>query len=263
MFMFAGRITGTTRKMQFQNPSLKPTERVICTKLVINLPSTFSEDGEITLYKQFEGSDHYQLLDKAQVPTYGTASWFELTVGHTGAMKGVKLQIELTHNNMAFLQGVEPMLVMYTYVEPSLPSFITKRSSTGTVGIEATGLADLDKRNLACSKHSVTLHYSQLRWLGDNVTITAPNSSRFKLDYCYGHCLSPLDVRRLHDDTHQDYDKRARILEVLNQMNNSRRLTPPPCCIPLHFTASELVYEQYNVYTRTSFPVVTDCGCRG
>ena len=262
MFMFAGRITGTTRKMQFQTPSLKRTERVICTKLVISLPSTFSEDGEITLYKQFEGSDHYQLLDKAQVPTYGTTSWFELTVGHTGAMEGVKLQIELTHNNMDFLQGVEPMLVMYTYVEPSFPSFVTKRSSTGTVGIEVTGLADLDERNVACSKQSVTLHYSKLQWLGD-VTITAPPSSLIKLDYCYGHCLSPLEVGRLHKNTHQDYDKRARILEVLNQMNNSKRLTPPPCCIPLNFTASEVVYEQFNVYTLTTFPVVTACGCRG
>ena len=258
--MFAGRITGTTRKMQFQTAHLKPSERVICTKLVVNLPSTFSEDGEITLYKQFEGSDHYQLLDKAQVPTYGTASWFELTVGHTGAMEGVKLQIELTHNNMDFLQGVQPMLAMYTYVEPSLPSFITKRSSTGTVGIEATGLADLDERNVACSKHSVTLDYSQIRWLGDDVTIIAP-SPRIKFDYCYGHCLSPLDVR-LHGDTRQDYDKRARILEVINQMNNSSRLTPPPCCIPLHYTASQLQYIHFDIVILTTFPVVTDCGCR-
>ena len=258
--------------MRFQTAMLKPSEQVISTKLVISLPATFSEDGEVTLYKFSDGSEHFQLLDKAQVPTYGTTSWFELTVGTTSVMEGTGLQIELTHSNFNFLENLQPMLVLYTYVEQSLPNLIGKRSATDTISVDEdqsnveeqsnVPLSELDEQNVACSKQSVSLEYSQLNyWLGEDVTIIAPPTP-INFDFCYGHCLSPLEVP-LHVDDGLDYDKRARILEVMNQMMyHPHRLTPPPCCIPLSYIASKMLYTQDDIVMLTSFPMVERCGCK-
>ena len=248
--------------MWFQTAMLKPSEQVISTKLVINLPATFSEDGEVTLYKISNDSENFQLLDKAQVPTYGTTSWFELTVGTTSVMESTGLQIELTHSNFNFLENLQPMLVLYTYVEQSLPNLIAKRSASSTEE-ESNGeqqsnvpLSELDERNVACSKHSVSLDYSQL--LNLNVTVISPPNG-INFEFCYGHCLSPLQVP-LHEDHGSGYDKRARILKQV--MYDSHRLTPPPCCIPLSYNTSDILYIDRDVVTKTQFPTVERCGCR-
>ena len=247
--------------MHFQRVSLNPSEQLISVKLVLRLPAGFSEDGEVTLYKVSDGSEEHKQLDNVAVPSCGSTCWFELNVSTENMLDEMELLLEFTHRNIDFVRGLKPMLVLYTYVAQSMASFVSKRG-TMALGEEEHAnlpLAELDSRNTACSKHSVELEYSQMKWLGDDITILTP-SSNIRFEFCYGNCNSPLALLP-HLDPTQDYDYRARILEVMNRVSESQ-LTPPPCCIPLSYTVINIIYDVGGLTRLTTFPSVEQCGCR-
>lgn len=253
--------------MHFQRVMLKPSEDVICAKLVINLPAGFSEQGEVTLYESSDSDERHRELDKASVPSCHSTCWFELNVGKNMA-DNMELLLEFTHTNVEFVEGLDPMMVLYTYVEQSLPNFVTKRLVPKSVSAHAPEndeethenqlLSDLDSTGIRCGKQTVQLDYFQLEWLGEDVTLINP--ARVEFDFCYGHCKIPANVLP-HNDTEQGFDKRARILEIMNRLSEDR-LTPPPCCIPLSYTANNVIFAVGEFVTMTTFPSVELCGCR-
>lgn len=255
--------------MNFQRAMLKASEDVICAKLVINLPAGFSEEGEVTLYESSDTDEHHRQLDKASVPSCRSTCWFELKVGEDMA-DNMELLLEFTHTNREFIERLNPMIVLYTYVEQSLPNFVTKRLALKSVGTRAQEeeeneethenqlLSDLDSTGDPCGKQTLQLEYSQLKWLGEDVTLISPTTVEF--DFCYGHCNIPVNVLPQNDDE-QGFDKRARILEIMNRLSEDR-LTPPPCCIPLSYIADEIIFAVGELATMTTFPSVEQCGCR-
>lgn len=259
----------TSRKMHFQRVMLKPSEDVICAKLVINLPAGFSEEGEVTLYESSDSDEHHRQLDKASVPSCHSTCWFELNVGENMA-DNMELLLEFTHRDTEFVERLNPMMVLYTYVEQSLPNFVTKRLATKSVSTRSQDdddedetyenqlLSDLDSTGDRCGKQTVQLDYSQLDWLGEDVTLISP--TKIKFDFCHGHCNIPVNVLP-HNDVEQGFDKRARILEIMNRLSEDR-LTPPPCCIPLSYIANEVIYAVGDLVAMTTFPSVELCGCR-
>ena len=281
----AGRtgITDTSRKMYFQRVTVKPSEELLEVNLVINLPPGFSQDGEVTLYETSDDdSEHRKELDKASVPSCHSTCWFELTIGVDNLQDNMVLLVEFTHRNREFVQGLNPMIALYTYMEQPLSTIVARRHAPDSMTAhhedhegrrddhseqeEANHdftnvlLSELNGRNHACSKQTVTLAYSQMNWLGSAEDITLINPTHIRFKFCHGHCNIPVDTVP-YDDEDESFDKRARILEVMNRLSESR-LTPPPCCVPHSYVANEVIYLVGDRVAMTTFPSVEECGCK-
>jgi hypothetical protein len=278
--------TEMTRKMQFERVSLKDSEELICVHLVINLPPDFSEDGEVVLYETSDDPEHRKELDKASMPSCHSTCWFELSVGVENLQDSMEFTLEFTHTDTDFLLGLNPMMVLYTYVDQPLSDVVTKRHAPDYMTArhdhnreriaprqdnpttetpeeeeqEYTNplLTELESRGEPCAKQTVRLPYSQIRWINEDITIVSP--SVIHLDFCYGHCNTQMDLLR-HDTPGENYDKRVRILEVVNRLSENR-LTPPPCCVPLSYLANEVIFAIGDYVAMTTFPSVETCGCR-
>ena len=251
--------------MQFQRPTIKATESLVDAKLVINLPPGFDQEGEVTLYEtSSENFDLRKRLDRASVPSCHSTCWFELTVGVDNLRDSMEFLVEFNHRNGDFVRRLNPMMVLYTYREQPLSNLVSRRSSVAKrqdAGEEEpvnTLLSTLDSRGVQCAKQTVRLTYSQLRWLDEDIVLISP--PRIIFDYCYGHCRPPFNILP-QDDPTESFGRRARMLEVLNQLSENR-LTPPPCCIPLSYTAKEIIYASGELVAMTTIPSVQACGCR-
>lgn len=281
-------MTDMSRKMYFRRVDVKATENLIAVKLVINLPSDFSQDGEVTLYETSSPGDfdYRKKLDEATVPSCHSTCWFELTVGVENMQDNMEFLVEFTHRNREFVQMLNPMMVLYTYMVQPLSTLVKRRAMIGNYNHaqsvrspqsdtdsdisqpetdsedeqENIPLSQLKDRNDPCAKHTVQLEYSQLMWLDEDEDITLISPPRVEFDYCYGHCNTPLQFLPLDDPT-EGFDKRARILEVMNRLSESR-LTPPPCCLPLTYLANEIIYNTGGQVALTTIPSVQACGCR-
>lgn len=238
-------------KMQFERAGLKPMEQVIGAKLVMKLPIAFSASGEVVVYKLVNGAK--QELDRTRMPN-DSVTWLELSIGPVDM--DIELELELTEENAEFLQGLNTntMLALYTYVEPTqnMPRNIHRRSSS-----DQDGAFTYTPPNTECSKQTVTLQYSQLQWLGDDVSILSPPDA-IDFDFCAGECTFSRDVPLPHQI--QEFNKRTRMMEVMNQIGE--RLTPPPSCIPLTFSTAEIIYVLGDIVNLTTLPTVESCGCR-
>ena len=267
--------TDTSIKMEFESAEVKSTEKLIAVKVVINLPPQFSQDGEVTLYETSPDDLEYRKqLDQATMPSCHTTCWFELTVGLEDLKDNMEFQMEFTHADSHFVQFLNPMMVLYTYMEQPLSTLVERRQILTHHNHESTvrspdqpapqehtnvPLSELDSQNNPCGKHTVRLQYSQLKFLDDDaITLISPPYVEF--DYCYGHCNTPLEFLPLDDPT-EGFDKRARILEVMNRLSENRR-TPPPCCVPLTYIAREIIYSTGGQVAMTTIPSVQACGCR-
>ena len=256
--------------MNFQRVMLKPSENLISVKLVVNLPSGFSEEGDVLLSETSDNLDHNH-LDRVSVPSCHSTCWFELNVGTENMQDNMELLLQFTHTSRQFIQGLNPMMVLYTYVVQPLPNLVTKRHLPNSMSAHHDQgnqdshqhvnplLSELESRDIACSKQTVQLAYSQMKWLGEDITIINP-SSNIHFEFCYGHCNIPLD-QLSPSDPRESYNKRARILEVMNQLSESR-LTPKPCCVPRSYIANEVIYAVGELVALTTFPSVEQCGCR-
>ena len=256
-------MTDQSRKMEFQRPTIKSSEDLVDVKLVINLPSGFSQEGEVTLYETTPDDERNQ-LDEVSVPSCRSTCWFELTVGVANLQDSMEFLVEFSHSDGEFIRSLNPMMVLYTYREQQVSSLVdtqrsvSKRQQEGGEEYANTPLAVLDTRNERCGKQTVRLEYSQLMWLDEDIVLISPDNVIF--DFCYGHCETPLNLPP-PQQLGQNYGKRARIMEVMNQLRGSR-LTPPPCCIPLSYTAKEIIYASGELVAMTTIPSVQECGCR-
>ena len=281
-------MTDMSRKMYFRRVDVKATENLIAVKLVINLPSDFSQEGEVTLYETSPGDfEHRKMLDEATVPSCHSTCWFELTVGVENMQDNMEFLVEFTHRNREFVQMLNPMMVLYTYMEQPLSTIVKKRlvhhvQSVRSVQSDSASDSDIDsetpqdeqqndnnvnvplselkERDDPCAKHTVHLDYSQLMWLDEDEDITLVTPPYVQFDFCHGHCNTPLQFLPLDDPT-EGFDKRARILEVMNRLSENR-LTPPPCCLPLTYLANEIIYTTGSEVSLTTIPSVQSCGCR-
>ena len=275
--------------MHFERVTLKDSEDLICVHLVINLPPDFSDDGEVTLYDMSDGPENRKELDTASMPSCHSTCWFELSVGVESLQDSMEFLLEFTHTDSDFLEGLNPMMVLYTYVEQPLSDIVTKRQApdymsarrdndngrnvprqenptTHTPEETSEGdhqytnplLSDLESRGERCGKHTVRLPYSQIRWIDEDITLVSP--SVIHLDFCYGHCNAQTELLR-PSDPGENYDKRVRILELVNRLNENR-LTPPPCCVPLSYHANEVIFAIGDYVAMTTFPSVDTCSCR-
>ena len=272
--------TDTSREMQFKGVTVKPSESLIAINLVINLPPGFSEDGDVTLYKM--SSDGYEKqLDNASMPSCQSTCWFELTVGVENLEDSMDLRVEFTHRNDEFVRGINPMIVLYTYMDQPLSEIVDKRRAPDPISRQhrreephdevyseqshdsepvTTPLSEIDDNS--CSKQTVRLGYSQMRWLGVAENIELINPPHITFEFCYGPCNIPL-VAVPYSDLDNTFNKRTRVLEVANLRRSSEhRLNPPPSCIPLSYTANEVIYAVGNLVAMTTFPSVVECGCR-
>ena len=258
-------MTELSRKMDFQRPTIKATEDLVDVKLVINLPAGFSQEGEVTLFETSSNDDHHKKLDTVSVPSCHSTCWFQLTVGVENLRDSMGFLVEFTHTNGEFVRQLNPVMVLYTYRQQPISSLVDRRSLVSKRQEDPTEeapvntlLSTLESRNEPCGKQTVRLDYSQLRWLDDDTVLISPPNVVF--DFCYGHCNTPLNVLPI-EDVAESFDKRARILEVLNRLSENR-LTPPPCCIPLSYVAKEIIYASGDFVTMTTIPSVQACGCR-
>ena len=255
-------MAGLSRKLEFQQPTIKTTEDVVDVKLVINLPAGFAQDGDVTLY-EISSDDNRKQLDTASVPSCHSTCWFQLTIGVDNLRDSMEFLVEFTHSDREFVQTLNPMMVLYTYSQQPLSNLVDtrhKRQEGEVEGEEQVNplLSALDSRNEPCAKQTVRLDYSQLRWLDEDIVLISP--PRVIFDFCYGHCNPPLNIPPIQQIA-ESFDKRARILEVVNRLSEGR-LTPPPCCIPLSYVAKEIIYASGELVAMTTIPSVQECGCR-
>ena len=257
-------MTELTRKMQFERPTIKATENLVDVKLVINLPAGFNQDGDVTLFEISSDGDSRKQLDTVSVPSCHSTCWFQLTVGVENLRDSMEFLVEFNHGDGDFVRRLNPMMVLYTYREQPVSNLVDTRrkrqQEEGMAGEEDvnTRLSTLESRNDPCTKQTVRLGYSQLRWLDEDIVLISP--TRIIFDFCYGHCNPPLNVPPIHELT-ESFDKRARILEVVNRLSESR-LTPPPCCVPVSYIAREIIYASGELVAMTTIPSVQGCGCR-
>ena len=257
-----------SRKMEFQRPTIKSNEDLVEVKVVINLPAGFTEQGEATLYEVLsDDTDERKLLDEASIPSCRSTCWFELTVGVDNMNDNMEFLVEFSHSDAEFIRELNPMMVLYTYREQPVSNLVmerrrsvmSKRQEAGTQEESNTLLSDLSERDDPCGKQTVLLDYNQLRWLDeDDIILISPANIQF--DFCYGHCRIPLNLPPPQELTDQ-IGRRARLMEALNVLKGSR-LTPPPCCIPTSYTASEIIYASGELVAMTTIPSVQGCGCR-
>lgn len=272
--------------MQFKGVTIKPSESLIAVNLVINLPPGFTEDGEVTLYEVSSDGSQRE-LDNASMPSCHSTCWFELTVGVENLQDSMELLVEFTHRNDEFVRGINPMMVLYTYMEQPLSEIVDKRRAPDPIsrghrfhGQRAahdetdsqpndeeeehvnTPLSEIDSSEGSCSKQTVRLEYSRMRWLGVGEDIELINPRQITFEFCYGLCNIPL-VTVPYSDLDNTFDKRTRVLEVANLRRSSEaRLNPPPSCIPLSYSANEVIYRVGDLVAMTTFPSVVECGCR-
>lgn len=262
-----------SRKMQFSRPTIKASEPVVDVKLVINLPSGFTQSGEVTLYKSSSDNPEHTQLDRVSMPSCSTTCWFQLTVGLDNLRDSMKFLIRFNHGDGNFIEDINPMIVLYTNRDQSeaMSNMFAQESRNSQAKRQAVDadtptptpppnmpLSQLKMRNRPCRKETAYLTYSQLRWLDEDINLIAPTYISF--DFCYGSCNLRFDMNPL-DIPADRYNRRTRVLQAINQLGGGTVL-PQSCCVPTSYTAKEIIYASGDLVTMTTLPSVHSCGCR-
>ena len=265
------------RTLQFDFSSLGPSQYILATQLVILVPEMDS-NYVLSLYEVEKNGEVMGPLDSkltaASMPLKG--GWLEFTIHYVTQ--------DTSHNptNETFIVGitdqsgtefpsdvepgslydsVTPLLVVYTYDNTSIRSFMGERKEPKVPNVHdntphpdqkrEAPLQDKPDPAAECQKHCKFLTYEEFGWPGN---VVEP-SGGLCFTYCDGECSVPYDRANTH----------SLLLAGVNKYHrdrNNQAPFPAPCCAPIKLTPIHLITIADRGHpVMELFEDVKECGC--